>query len=247
MKKALKVMCLTVLMAGMAYSAHAQRFVQSVYLNGNIPVGGFASDVSSVGNIVPGQNVPLGYTEIGKSAIVGFGAGYRASYRFDVGMGMVAPFVGADFFWNMIKGDLRDDYSNARAKSTPTYFNVPILAGVSYLYNDMPVDITPYLEFGVGADMWFITSEGKCTFPVETNKLSYKPTTAFAFMVGLGSYFGRYVSAGVYYYGMGKHTIEYTKSTYNSLDAASQYAYNNNPVVETRTLGSLVLRIGFHF
>lgn len=249
MKKALKVMCLAVLTVGMASGANAQRFVQSVYLNGNIPTGDFASDITTSSNVVLGQDVPLGYTEIGREAAVGFGVGYRASYRFDVGVGMVAPFVNADFFWNMIKGDLRDAYTNARAKSTPTYFNVPVFAGVSYLYNDLPMDIIPYGEFGVGTDIWFITPEGACTFSglgVTTNKLSYKPTAAFAFMVGAGAYFGRYVSAGIYYYGMGKHTVNYTKSTYEALDAASQAAYDFNDV-QTRTLGSLVLRIGFHF
>lgn len=249
MKQIVKVMCLAVLTVGMAYSAQAQ-FRQSIYLNGNIPLGGFASHISTGANrtyVMPEQNVPLGYTEIGKEASIGFGAGYRASYRFDVGVGLVAPLLQADFFWNMIDGDLRDDYTNARAKHTPTYFNIPIFAGVSYLYDEMPYDITPYGEFGIGSDIMFITSEGPCTFSgVNTLKYSYKPSTTFAFMLGVGAYFGRHVSAGIYYYNMGKHTINYTNSTYDNLDAASQLAYNNNDV-QTRTVGSLALRIGFHF
>ena len=119
---------------------------------------------------------------------------------------------------------------------------MPILVGVSYLYDELWNDITPYGEFGLGTDLLRITSESVKPATGEVER-SYKMSTSFAWMLGVGAYFGRHVSAGLYYYGMGKHYIDYT----------SKYQ-NEQTVYETltgkranRTVGSLVLRLGFHF
>ena len=244
MKKALKVMCLAALTVGMAYSAQAQ-FRQSVFLNGNLPTGNFASSINE------NHIVPLGYQEIGKDAALGFGLGYRASYRFDVGMGMVAPFAQADFFWNMIGSTWRDKYMNYDY-STPTYFNIPVMAGVSYLYDELWNDITPYGEFGIGADLLMITAEGKGLSDNNgTLYYHYKSSASFAFMVGLGAFFGNHVSAGLYYYGLGTHPVDYTQKTLdkNAVAAAEVLAHQTIDQVmrEKRTVGSIALRIGFHF
>ena len=240
MKKVVKVMTLAALMVGMSYGAQAQ-FRQSIFLNLNAPVGGWSADVTS------NHGLPLTYTEMGKDASAGFGIGYRASYRFDVGVGMVAPFAQADFFWNTISGDLSDAYTQARAKATPTYFNIPIQVGITYLYDELWSNITPYGEFGLGTDLMMITSEGPFTIlGNDIMKYGYKTNAAFAFSIGLGAFFGDHVSAGLYYYGMGKHTIEYNNATYKDLNPIEKAAYDNGEV-QTRTVGSLALRIGFHF
>ncbi|MBP5528042.1 MAG: hypothetical protein J6X79_06305 [Bacteroidales bacterium] len=244
MKKALSMMCLAALMVGMSMTAQAQ-FRQSIFLNGNLPTGSFASSINT------NHPVPLGYQEIGKAATLGFGAGYRASYRFDVGLGMVAPFAQADLFWNMIGSTWRNKYMD-NDYTTPTYFNIPVIAGVSYLYDELWNDITPYGEFGVGADFMMITSEGKGTGTAGgTLYYAYKPNIAFAWMIGLGAYFGRHVSAGLYYYGLGTHPIDYTKKTLdeNNLAAAEVVTHQTVDGVlrEKRSIGSLALRIGFHF
>ena len=234
-------MCLVTLMVGMGMNAQAQ-FRQSIYLNGNLPTANFGSKVGS-NTLVP-SNVPLGYEEIGKAASVGFGLGYRGSYRFDVGMGIVAPFAQADLFWNMIKSEWRDKYMDADY-TTPTYFNIPLIAGVSYFYDELWSDITLFGEFGVGADLFMITSEGSGNW-----KCAYKPTTTFAWMLGAGAWFGQHVSAGIYYYGLGTHPIDYTQKTLdNNTAAALQVAANNaaDHGREKRNIGSLALRIGFHF
>ncbi len=148
MKKFVKALCLTAMIMGLGTTAQAQ-FRQSVFLNGNIPTGDFASDASA--NPLSATGVPLTYTEIGKDASVGFGLGYRASYRFDVGVGEVAPFANIDFLWNTIGGGWSDKYSDAYY-TTPTYFNIPLLAGVSYIYDELPWDdISAYGEFGIQA------------------------------------------------------------------------------------------------
>ena len=272
MKKALSMMCHAALMVGMGMTAQAQ-FRQSIFLNGELPVGAFASSVNTsryaqalnTNTTQAFANVPLGYQEIAKGATAGFGAGYRASYRFDVGMGMVAPFAQADFFVNFSKGDIRDEYSNFRG-NTPTYFNLPIQVGISYMYDELPNDIIPYGELGLGVDFLFITKEGNCQYRDTLGNVqhsityNYKPSAAFAFSIGAGAYFGRHVSAGLYYYFMGTHSLDYTKATANALrniqtpvadqptgnPSYSEYDYyQDNP--ESRTLGTLMLRIGFHF
>ena len=238
------MMCLSALMVGLGTVANAQ-FRQSVYLNGNLPTGSFAGNVSS-----SHTTVPLGYEEIGKDASIGFGMGYRASYRFDVGVGEVAPFAQVDLFWNMIGSSWRNKYMDLDY-TTPTYFNIPVMAGVTYFYDELWNDITPFGEFGVGADLLMITREGK---GVKENNgtlyYAYKSNFAMAWMIGAGAWFGRHVSAGLYYYGLGTHPIDYTDKTMNKNSvAAAQVAANNlaNHGREKRSVGSLALRIGFHF
>ena len=244
------MVCLAALMAGIGMNAQAQ-FRQSIFLNGNLPTGDFGKSVSASSAAALEAGKPLGYTQIGKDAGIGFGLGYRASYRFDVGVGMVAPFAQADLFWNMIDGNLRKAYLE-NDFATPTYFNVPVMAGVSYLYDELWNDITPYGEFGVGADLLWITREGK---GANTNNgtlfYAYKANVAFSWMLGFGAYFGRHVSAGLYYYGLGTHPIDYTKKTLdkNAIANADKITHETVDDVkrETRNIGSIALRIGFHF
>lgn len=232
----IKVFCLAALMFGIGSSVNAQ-FRQSVFLNGGIPTGQFAKAVND-----NHTTVPLYHTDIAKAATPGFGLGYRVSYRFDVGVGEVAPFANVDLFWNFMGDGWSDTYIQAHS-SAPNYFNIPLVLGVSYFYDELWNDITPYGEFGVGADLFIIGSEKSEYF---VHKYAYKPTISMAWMIGAGAYFGRHVSAGIYYYGLGKHTIEYTSKTVSDFTTVEQVAYEGSDV-ETRTLGQLALRIGFHF
>lgn len=246
MKRLVKVLCLTAMVMGVGTVAQAQ-FRQSIFLNGNIPTGDFASDASNGPTLIAAYNsgVPLTYEQVGKDATVGFGLGYRASYRFDIGYGLVAPFANIDFMWNTISGKWSDKYLDAKF-SSPTYFNIPLLAGVSYIYDDLPWDdISAYGEFGVGTDLLWITSEGADDF-----NFAYKATFAFAWMIGAGAYFGEHVSAGLYYYGLGKHTIDYTQGTLDDNMAANAQVTANDAAGmgrQQRSVGSVMLRIGFHF
>ena len=243
MNRIVKVMCLTAVLALVGTSVNAQ-FRQSIFLNGALPTGQFASKVNSDRGLLSGT-VPLYREEIAKAATPGFGLGYRASYRFDVGMGEVAPFAQADVFWNFIKSEWSDKYIQAKGKA-PNYFNIPVMVGVSYLYDELWNDITPYAEFGVGADLFIIGSEKAFFADNKTYTFSYKPTAALSWMIGAGAYFGRHVSAGLYYYGLGKHVIGYTNKTYNSFSELEK-AVVDAGAIPTRTVGELALRIGFHF
>jgi hypothetical protein len=243
MKQIVKALCLGALLLAIGSAAQAQEsgLRHSIFLNGNIPTGDFGSSVSSSHTVVP-----LTYEEIGKDASLGFGIGYRASYSFPIGMGSVAPFVGIDILWNTIDGDWSDKYSDAYF-DVPTYFNVPLMAGINYTYEEVWDNITPFGEFGVGTDFLWITHEGTGS---TTNYFAYKPTFAFSWMIGAGVYFGKYVSAGLYYYGMGKHTIDYTSGTMEDNSVAATQVMTNDALGmgrQQRTVGSLMFRVGFHF
>ena len=247
MKKIVKVLCLGAMLLGIGTAAQAQ-FRQSIYINGNLPTGDFASSASDGPVLIAAYNtgVPLTYEQIGKDATLGFGLGYRASYRFDVGVGLVAPYANVDFLWNTISGKWSDKYSDAYM-SSPTYFNIPLMGGVTYIYDEMPWnDISLFGEFGIGTDLFWITSEGS----KDNIKLSYKSTFAFAWMLGAGAFFGEHVSVGLHYYGLGTHNIDYTQGTLDDNMAANAQVTANDAAGmgrQQRSVGSVMLRIGFHF
>ena len=69
-------------------------------------------------------------------------------------------------------------------------------------------------------------------------------------MLGARVYFGDHVSAGLYYYGLGKHPIDYTTATREDNNAADVQVTMNEAAGmgrQQRTVGSVMLRIGFHF
>lgn len=238
MKKVVKTLFLTAMLMGIGTAAQSQTYLRhSIFLNGNIPTGDFASSASA--NSATPNGVPLTITQIGKDASIGFGLGYRANYHFNVGVGQVAPFLGIDFLWNTLGGGWSEKYSDSYM-STPTYFNIPILFGVSYIYDQLPwPSIRAFGEFGLGTDFLWITSEGKGDVE-DGERYYYKGGFAFSFMLGAGCYFGEHVSAGLYYYGLGTHEIDYTQATEKQHSMAGIGR-------QRRSVGSVMLRIGFHF
>lgn len=240
----IKVLCLTAVLfsAGINSQAQYRHFRQSVYLNGVLPTGQFGGSIDATHT-----SVPLTFEQVGKSAVIGFGAGYRANYRFDIGLGEVAPFIGVDLFWNRINGKLQDQYRDS-LMTAPTYLNIPLMAGISYCYDELNTrfPIIPFGEFAVGADMMLITREGTTVKNDPANYFAYKPSFDVAWMLGAGVYLGNYVSVGAYYYGLGKHTVDYTSRTIKE-NAVARLQVENSTNRETRSVGSVALRIGFHF
>ena len=232
----IKKLCVVALLSLGAISANAQlsHLESSVYMNGNFPVGNFARNVND-------NLVPMNKDNVGMDAIVGFGLGLRVGYNFDIGFGSVTPYVHLDFNWNALRGAHRDQYSIMSCKA-PSYVNIPVYVGVNYRYHIENTIFTPFVEFGVGSDALFISKEGD---GAAVPKIRYKPSMAFAWQVGLGTYLGEHVSASLHYSGLGRHTINYTSGTRDEL-------MNNYPsyyigAVKWQNLGMLSLRIGFHF
>lgn len=230
-----KTLAVAAAMMFTAQNANAQ-LEQSVFLQGGLPTADFNSKVSSFNGL-------FGKEDIAKDVSLGLGLGYRCGYLFDIGFGEVMPFVSADLFWNRTNGTYRDDFMNAGYK-VPNYINVAPMLGVNYRYGLTDI-ITVFGEFGVGYDAFLITAEG--SKGESSTYLKYKTTGALAWQVGVGSYFGRHVSLGIHYYGLGRHYISYNgkRSTINGTAINDYPSFDNTN--EGRNLGTLALRIGFHF
>ena len=252
-----KSLCLLAVFVFAGFGAKAQfsHLEQSFFLNFNAPMSQFSDDVAK--NAL-GEYLPMTRFNVGKNASFGFGLGYRISYRFDVGFGEVSPYIHGDFQWNRVKADVREQYLDAGNGSAPNYFNIPIYVGVNYRYQLSDI-FTPFGEFGIGPDIFMITKEvGSYNREVlqpgatETTtenvdlKLRYKTTTNLAWQIGAGSYFGQHVSLSVHYSGYGRHAIQYSSGTELPTDElkAEDAAVTKT---ETRGIGLLTFRIGFHF
>jgi hypothetical protein len=249
MKKSIsfKGLCLALAFTLAGFMAQAQ-LTNSVYLNFGFPTGQFHTQTTTP---IPGYI--LTKDNIAHDAAVGIGFGYRASYRFDVGFGNVDPFVSGDFFWNRVRGDVRDAIIENNGKSS-YYINVPILIGAQYNYA-INENIRPFAEFGVGYDIFMVGNEGWKDNGIWA---TYKVNGAMAFQIGAGCYFGEHVSAGLNFYGLGKHTINYGSKTSDGLSNPTPILDANGNITNAAEIANadknvqrraniLALRIGFHF
>lgn len=230
------LLCLAALLLVGGMKSHAQLqtgFEQSVYLNGSLPLG----TMSNVPDGMSDDPWLLGIEGVGTNATLGFGAGYRAAYHFDVGFGQMAPFVNVDFLWNQVRSDMREHNTILNNKSC-NYFNIPLFLGLAYYYDGIDL-FTPFAEAGLGYDLLFITPEGN-----KESGLYYKYNVknVLAWQVGAGCYFGTHVSASLHYYGLGRHFVSYNMEK-------SQFGTEPLPDNTRRpiSMGQLLLRVGFHF
>lgn len=221
-----------------SFTAHAQ-LETSVYFGGNVPT----ADFNKAATITDSTNafMPIQRSEIGQNASCGLNIGFRASYRFNVGFGEVAPYINADLMWNQLKRDTRDAYTLTRS-TKPQYFNVPIYAGLNYRYALTEI-IKLFGELGIGYDLMFITANGGGDIDADGNPdmnlYRYRvKNNGITWQVGAGAYFDEHVSAGIHYYGLGQHQFEY---------AANSDREVNDTDVYLKKLGALMLRVGFHF
>ena len=250
MKKLIYV-CVALAAMSVATSSYAQgfSFKQSVSLVTMIPTGDFGKsvDLLTYYNGTTTETYPvLGRDNVGKDAGLGLGLNYRAMMDFEVMMGNLSPFIEAGFMWNRISRDNRDKFDEARS-TTPKYYNVPIMIGLQYSY-DLHSNVKPYGEFAIGTDLFFITREGKKDDAVVPNFV-YKTGAALAWQIGVGAYIGNRVSAGITYYGYGKHSVDYNESrTSFAGSTIANYAYVENASHTVfRRIGCIALKVGFHF
>lgn len=226
-RNTIKVLLLGAMMF-MGFGAHAQ-LETSIFLDGNLPAAEFNN---AIDNVV----LPMGKTKVGTGATAGIGLGLRVGYHFDIGFGEVTPFLNADLYWNQMRESYRTEYEKQFC-DVPNYFNLPIMLGVNYRYplNDI---IMPFAEFAVGSDFFVITQEG---WGGANDRPFYRfnNTNTLACQFGIGSYFGNHVSAGLHYYGLGKHIIDYSADDSRFMKNADEFVKRN--------IGMLVARIGFHF
>lgn len=235
--KYFKTLCLGIALMCTGYTMKAQQIETSVFLNGTLPVAQFNDDV----NLEPfGAFEVMKRSDIGKGASAGLGATARFGLWFDVGVGELQPFAEISLLWNNSGPSIRKTYDNNadslnQYPTAPHYLNLPVMLGLKYRYKLMP-DLQPFAELGIGYDFLFITKNG---YPSST--FYYKPSGGLAWMVGLGTYLGEHVSVSLNFTGLGSHLIEPTQKS--AVDP-----YEGSYTGRTRTsLGTLGLRVGFHF
>ena len=244
MLKKVCTMVAAVLMVAVAMPAKAQFTLrQSVSLVFGIPTGDFGKnyDVNTAIPVMTREN-------IGSDAGIGIGLNYRAMTEFDVTVGTLNPFVEAGFMWNRVSKDNRDRFDDMRS-DFPKYYNIPIMIGLQYCYDQLPIMVKPYAEFGIGTDLFIATHEGTKSSDDAIPYLTYKSTASLAWQIGIGAYIGGMVSAGFTYYGYGKHGMDYKKAedykdpltntvlTVSDLNAQAKYQH----------LGTIAFKVAFHF
>ena len=233
----IKTLCIGLALLCAGLTTKAQQIETSVFLNGTLPMAQFNDNV----NLKPfGDFQVLDRSQIGKGASAGLGATARFGLWFDVGVGELQPFAEISLLWNNSGPSIRKEYdvnpdSLNQYPTAPHYLNLPVMLGLKYRYKLM-ADLQPFAELGIGYDFLFITKNG---YPAST--FYYKPSGGLAWMFGLGTYLGEHVTLSLNYTGLGSHLIERTG---NSAPDPNEKNYTGR----TRTsLGTLGLRVGFHF
>ena len=185
------------------------------------PLGEFNKEADA---IAAGYGVlPLDADHVGTSASMGIGLSFKYSFTFSIidDQCSAGPFVGVDLAWNNLDKGVRNVFNDVKADK-PNYINLPIMIGANgrYYFNDV---LGVSAEFGIGADMLYITPQGWSDC-----KQEYGTDFAMAWQVGAGAYFGRHVNLGVHYYSFGTHnTVETEAKNY------------------TKYLGALMFKLGF--
>lgn len=185
------------------------------------PLGSFSktADPIKIGYPV----MVLDEDHVGTSASMGIGLSFKYSFAFSIidDQCSAGPFVGIDVAWNNLDKKVRDAF-NEKKCDKPNYINMPIMIGANgrYYFNDV---LGVSAEFGIGADMLYITPQGW-----SDAKQEYGTDFAMAWQVGAGAYFGRHVNLGVHYYSFGTHnTVDTDAKTY------------------TKYMGALMFKLGF--
>lgn len=212
-------------------------FSHTVSVVGTVPTGSFGRSI----DLNPGYPV-YERDQIGKDAALGLGLTYRIGKSFDVILGDLMPFAEVGFFWNRVGSSHRDAFDDQRAKA-PVYKNVPMMIGVQYRHDLLPL-IKPYVELAFGFDWFFPGRTGDSDKATGNPYFVYKSDFASAWQFGVGTYIGGKVSAGLTYYGFGKHDIDFNTKR-------SQVGTTSGPVsnatTEFRKVQALALKLSFHF
>lgn len=232
----IKSLCLCAVLLFAGVRAYAQQTETSVFINGTLPVAQFNNAVE----LEPfGSFAVLDRNNIGKGASAGLGFTGRFGLWFDVGVGELQPYAEASVLWNNSGSKIRKAYDNhadslGKYPTFPQYLNIPVMLGLKYRYNLMP-DVRPFAEVAIGYDMLIITRNG---YPSQSYR--YKLTGELAWMAGIGTYLGEFVSVNLYYMGLGNHYIEYTAKS----ASPTEEIFEGRP---SSRMGVMGLRVGFHF
>lgn len=251
MKNVKKVMALTAVILGFAVSASAQNGF-TLRAGGNFPVGAFNNGENAAELALSNSEATLG------GAAIGFNVGLK--YQFGIA-GNLSAFATADFFYNGLKGDIKEGMEiDGTDVTTPKYMNIPVMLGLNYTILDI-IGTTWWVEAGAGANFRNITKsaiEYSTEIPLigtveGSSKSTYDMNTTFAWQVGTGVCFDNTVTLSLHYYGFGKAPISYETAIDASAEKLGSLDISNILGEEGKfTAGKLnpsmvVVRLGYTF
>lgn len=189
---------------------------------------------------------------------IGFNAGLK--WYFNVGVEGLGVMLSVDGFYNGPNSDLKTAYRNNEGmiggqifnssfeyKSTPKYFNVPIMLGLNYIYH-VNSQFSVFAEAGAGGNFRFITDMEYVTkthlWILDANtKMTnvYDSAFGFAYQVGAGIEVAKNLVVGVSYYDFGKAKVTGQQTIKG--DPNSPYTITGGDMHPMMILG----RIGFSF
>lgn len=207
-----------------------------VYGGFSFPHGYFEEDDYS-------KNIFFGGKEGG--AATGFNVGFKYFQPFSVPN--LNWYVSAELFYNGLTSDLKDDIednigTNDIDLKYPSYFNIPVLAGVQYSVAELNKDISLWVEGGLGVNCRLISSlkiEEENSGEGEA-EISFDNDFLFAFQFGGGIIINKNISVGLAYYNLGSDKIRGVSKVDNNDDKKIK----SSKELSTSTIA---LRIGYIF
>lgn len=236
MKNVKKVMALVAVILGFAVSAYAQNGF-TLRAGGNFPVGAFNKS----------DNLALSNPEgVDGGSAIGFNAGLK--YQFGI-VGNLSAFATADFFYNGLKGDIKEDWKGDNENITlPSYMNMPVMLGLNYTILDI-IGTTLWAEAGAGANFRSITkstgSVGGSNASISSES-SYNLATTFAWQAGLGVSLDNTITLSLHYYGFGKSEIKGETITSGSIAGFGGEVKNEFKAGKLNP-SMVVVRLGYTF
>lgn len=238
-----KYLLLLALLTASVAPLHAQLlgFSHSVSLVGLVPTGPFSKSVT----MQDPANPIFNRDDVGRDASLGVGVTYRLGKRFDVVVGDLTPFVEAGFFWNGIGSDNRDLFDDQRS-ADPTYRNIPLMVGVQYRHNLLPL-IKPYVELALGYDIFMGFKEGWSNPSLGRPYYVFQSSGTSAWQLGVGTYIASKVSVGLTYYDLGKHAFDFKESSTKVVNDPNFASAANHTKAQYQRIGAMALKVSFHF
>lgn len=228
----------------------------SLRLGGNFPTGKFA-DAS--GDFSSGNPINWGLQDNSKKGGAGIGVIVGGQFKYDIasvkGLGVL---VSVDGMYNSLNSDVTDYYDDmvdALDNSTtefsvtlPTYFNIPIMAGLGYTLKATN-NISVFAEAALGANIRIITNYVETSYTSMTNyeviaTSEYNTATTFAYRLGAGIMLNEKYSISVDYYSLGMAKAEGT--AYTEINGKEQ---SNAPKFKAGkiTPANVAIRFGINF
>ena len=243
MKKNVKKMAAIVaVILGCSTSTFAQNGL-TLRAGGNFPVGAFGNGENAVELALSNPNATFG------GAATGFNAGLK--YQLSL-VGNFSAFATADFFYNGLKGDIKEAWKGDSENITlPAYMNIPVMVGLNYTILDI-ASATLWAEAGAGANFRSITkSSAKAalgTIVSGSAETTYNLTTTLVWQAGIGVSLAKTITLGLHYYSFGGADIKGESTSSGNLGGLISGGSKPMPFTYGNLNPSMVVvRLGYTF